>query len=64
MEIPEMAKIVYRQMPAPWELSQQIPPHAKARMQKLQGGGKFLEQIPGGAGGWLWMKLIPALSDS
>ena len=43
-----MAKIVYRQMPAPWELSQQIPaPRAKARMQKPQGGGKFLVQIPG-----------------
>ena len=47
-----MAKIVYRQMPAPG---------AKARMQKPQGGGKFLVQIPGGErGGWLWMKLIPA----
>ena len=50
-------------MPAPRELSQQIPPPAKARMQKPQGGGKFLVQIPGvcgGGGGWLWMKLIPA----
>ena len=47
-----MAKIVYRQMPAPRELSQQIPPpRAKARMQKPQGGGKFLVQIPGGARG-------------
>ena len=57
-----MAKIVYRQMPAPGELSQQIPtPRAKSRMQKPQGGGKFLVQIPRGAwGGWLWMKLIPA----
>ena len=63
MEIPKMAKIVYRQMPAPRELSQQIPPPppAKARMQKPQGGGKFLVQIPGVCGGgWLWMKLIPA----
>ena len=49
-------------MPAPLELSQQITaPRAKARMQKPQGGGKFLVQIVGGAGGeWLWMKLIPA----
>ena len=52
-------------MPAPWELPQQIPtPWAKARMQKPQGGGKFLVQIPGGAlgggGGWLWQKLIAA----
>ena len=46
-----MAKIVYRQMPAPRELSQQIPPPAKARMQKPQGGGTFLVQIPGGARG-------------
>ena len=37
-----MANIVYRQMP--------IPP-AKAWMQKPQGGGKFLVQIPGGAQG-------------
>ena len=59
-----MEKIVYRQMPAPRELSQQVPPRAKARMQKLQGGGKFLVQIHGvvrGGGGWLWMQLIPAL---
>ena len=47
-----MAKIVYRQMPAPLELSQQIPtPRAKARMQKPQGGGKFLVQMPRGARG-------------
>ena len=45
-----MAKIVYRQMPAPRELSQQIPaPRVKARMQEPQGGGKFFVQIPGGA---------------
>ena len=47
-----MAKIVKRQMPAPRELSQQIPaPWAKARMQKPQDGVKCLVQIPGGAGG-------------
>ena len=47
-----MAKIVYRQMPAPRELSQQIPaPRAKAKMQKPQDGGKFLVQIFGGARG-------------
>ena len=57
-----MAKIVYRQMPAPRELPQQMPaPRAKARVQKPQGGGRFLVQNPRGcAGGWLWMKLIPA----
>ena len=58
-----MAEIVYRQMPIPWELSQQIPaPWAKARMQKPQGGGKVLVQIPGVCvgGEWLRMKLIPA----
>ena len=52
-------------MPAPRELSQQIPappPRAKAGMQKPQGEGKFLVQIPGGAReGWLLMKLILAL---
>ena len=59
-----MAKILYRQMPAPRRAAQQIPaPQATAWMQKPQGGDKFLLQIPGGArGGWLWMKLIPALS--
>ena len=63
MEIPKMAKIVDRQMPAPREPSQQIPapPGKKAGMQKPQSGGKFLVQIPGGArGAWLWMKLMPA----
>ena len=55
-----MGNIVYRQMSAPRELSQQIPaPRAKARMQKPQGEGEFLVQIPWGVR--LWMKLIPAL---
>ena len=45
-----MAKIVYRQIPTPRELPQQIPaPRAKPRMQKSQGGGKL--QIIGGARG-------------
>ena len=47
-----MAKMVHTQMPAPRELSQQIPaPWPKARMQKPQGGGTFLVQIPGDVGG-------------
>ena len=48
-----MTKFVYRQMPAPRELPQQIPPPppAKARIQKPQGEGKFLVQILGGARG-------------
>ena len=46
-------------MPAPRELPQQIPtPRTKARMQKPQGGGIFLVQIPRGARGdgygWNW----------
>ena len=54
-----MGKIVYRQMLAPQELPQQMPtPWAKSRMQKPQGGSKFLVQIPGGAWGdgygWNW----------
>ena len=37
-------------MPTPRELPQEMPnPQAKARMQKPQGGGKCLVQIPGGA---------------
>ena len=48
----KMANIVYRQIPAPRELPQQIPaPREKAWMQKSQGGGKFLVQIPGDARG-------------
>ena len=44
-----MTKIVYRQMPAP---SESYPnPRAKDRMQKPQGGGKSLVQIPWGARG-------------
>ena len=47
-----MAKIIYRQMHAPWGLPQQMPaPRAKARMRKPQGGGEFLVQITGGARG-------------
>ena len=41
-------------MPAPRELSQQIPvpsPQAKARVQKPQGGSKVLVQIPEGVRG-------------
>ena len=55
-----MANIVYRQMPAPRELPQQIPtPRAKVYMQKPQGGGKFLVQIPGvRAGGGVVMDEI------
>ena len=56
VKISKMANIVYRQMPAPRELLQQIP-------AKAPGWGKFLVQIPRGArGGWLWMKLIPPLN--
>ena len=54
-----MANIVYRQMPTPRELPQQIAtPRAKAWMQKPQVGEKFLVQISGGARGdgcgWNW----------
>ena len=64
MKIPKMAKIVYRQRPIPRDLPQKSPPPGKIRMQKPQGGGKFLVQIPGvreGGRGWLWQKLIAAL---
>ena len=60
-----MVKIVYRQMSAPRELSQQMPAsRAKARVQKPQGGGNFWCKFAGGGGGgggWLWIKLISAL---
>ena len=47
-----MAKIVYRQMPAPRELSQQMPAsRAKARMQKPQGGANVCCQSQGCVGG-------------
>ena len=67
-----MAKMVYRQMPARWELTQQAspappPPPAKAGMQKPQGGAIFWCKPLGvrarGGGGWLWMKLIHAWSN-
>ena len=52
MKISKVANIVYRQMPAPRELPQQIPtPRAKAWMQKPQGGRKCLVQISGDARG-------------
>ena len=58
MKIPKMAKIVYRQRPAPRDLLQQIPTsRAKAGMQKPQGGEKFLVQIPGGARGVVMEKI-------
>ena len=47
-----MANIIYRQMPDPQDLPQQIPPPlGKAWMQKPQSGGKFFVQIPGSAWG-------------
>ena len=59
------SKIVYRQMPAPRELPQQIPaPRAKGRMQKPQGGQIFGANPRGCAEGWLWQKLIAALNSS
>ena len=45
-----MEKNVYGQMPAPRELSQQIP-LAKARMQKPMVGANFLCKSPGVRGG-------------
>ena len=54
-----MAKIVYRQTPAPRELCQQIlAPQAKAGMQKPQGGGKCLVQILGDVRGQMVMDEI------
>ena len=56
-----MPKIVYRQMPTPQVLPQQIPtPLTKARMQN--GRGKFLEQIPGGARGMVMDEIDTCIS--
>ena len=53
-----MAKIVYRQMPAPRELPQQIPtPWAKGKIQKPQGGGKFWYKSPEVRGGTVMAKI-------
>ena len=47
-----MANIVYRQMPTPRELPQQVPvPSSKSLDAKPQDRGKFLVQIPARARG-------------
>ena len=62
MKISKMANIVYTQISARPELPQQIPaPRAKAWMQKPQGGGKFLVQIPGVRGGMAMDEICTAL---
>ena len=60
MKIPKVAKIVCR--PSGATPANSRPP-AKARMQKPQGGGKFLLQIPGVRGGWLWQKTDDCISQ-
>ena len=50
-------------MPAPWELSKQIlVPRAKARMQKLRGGGKFLFRSPGVPGGMVMDEIYTCIT--
>ena len=56
-----MAKIVYRQMPTPRELPQQIHPGQKPGYKSPRMGENFWCKSMGGARGWLWMKLMPAL---
>ena len=53
-----MAKITYRQMLAPRELSQQIP---ALRGKSPRVGANFWCKSPEVRGGWLWMKLMSAL---
>ena len=53
MKIPKMAKVVYRQMPAP---------RAKARMQKPQGGSEILVQMPGVRGGMVMDEIDTCVS--
>ena len=62
MKIPNMAKIAYREMPAPRDLPKQIPPGAKIRMQKPQSGANFRCKSPAVRGGdGYGKKLIAAL---
>ena len=52
-----MAKIVYRQMPAPRDLPQTIP-RQKLGCKSSRVGANFRSKSPGVRGGWLWQKLI------
>ena len=58
----EWQKILYRQMPVPRRAAQQIPaPRGNSLDAKAPGWGQVFGANPRGcAGGWLWMKLIPA----
>ena len=58
-----MAKIVYKQMPVPRELPQQMPPSQKLGCKRPRVGANFWCKSWGCRGGWLWMKLIPALKS-
>ena len=67
MKIQKMANIVYRQIPAPRELPQQMPaspsplPPGKSLDAKAPWWGQIFGANPRGcAGGWLWQKLIAA----
>ena len=60
-----MAKIVYRQMPAPQELSQQIPaPGQKLGCKSPRVGGKFFMQIPGVRGGMVMDEIDTCIKAS
>ena len=50
-------------MPAPRELPQQIPPQAKAWIQKPQGGEKFLAQIPRGTRGMVMEEIDTCINE-
>ena len=66
MKISKMANIVYRQMPAPRELPQQIPApqaiKAIAWMQKPQGGSKRLVKSQGVRGGMVMDEIDTCIS--
>ena len=64
-----MAKIVHRQMPSLQELSHKSSlPRQKLGCKSPRVRANFWCKYPevraGGGGGWLWMKLIPALSKN
>ena len=54
-----MAKIVYRQMPAPWKLPQQMPaPRQKLECKSPRVGANFWCKSPGVRGGRMVMDEI------
>ena len=59
-----MAEIVYRQMPALGSYpNKSLPPGQKLGCKRPGMGANFWSKSSGVRGGWLWMKLMPALAQ-